>query len=303
MERSTAKTKIKSESRRRFLTAAGSSLLLAACATPGGAPPRSGFLSIPGGRLYYETAGQGPAVVMLHGFTFDTRMWDAQFNAIGLSHRVVRYDLRGFGKSSVPPAGQSYSHAEDLRNLLGQLEIDRAHLVGASMGGRIAIDFALAHAPMCRSLALINPVLSGWQWSPEWLASYAPVLRAAQSGDIAAAKAAWLAHPIFKSARANPALYGQLRQMVQDYSGWHFTHSDPARELNPGAQAHLGRIAVPLLTLVGEQDLPDFQRMAELIEASARGTKVTVAGTGHLPAMEAPQRVNERLLGFFGAGA
>jgi pimeloyl-ACP methyl ester carboxylesterase len=103
------------------------------------------------------------------------------------------------------------------------------------MGGRIAVDYALTYPNECLSLALIDPVIGGWEWSPEWLNSYAPVMRAAQRGDIAAAKAAWLAHPIFTTLRSNTALYARLRQMVNDYSGWHFAHTDPARELNPPA--------------------------------------------------------------------
>lgn len=299
MERRKTATIIRSESRRRFLTVAGSSLLFAACATPpGDRPPRSGFAEASGGRLYYETAGEGTPVLLLHAFMLDTRMWDAQFEALASSFRVIRYDARGFGRSSLP-AG-AYSHHDDLRALLLHLGISKAHLVGASMGGRLALDFALAYPDQCLSLALIDPVIGGWKWSPEWLSSYAPVVQAAQRGDLAAAKAAWLAHPIFAPARTHPAVYGRLRQMVGDYSGWHFTHADPAQELSPAAVEQLGRLRVPLLSLVGEKDMADFQRMAELIQKEARAQRSTLAGVGHLASMEAPQQVNQVLQNFLG---
>ncbi|HKY02892.1 MAG TPA: alpha/beta hydrolase [Burkholderiales bacterium] len=292
------------ESRRRFLTAAGSSLLLTACAMP----PSGGELEfvgtqadINGAKLYYSSAGQGAPIVFLHAFMLDQRMWDAQFHALASHFRVIRYDLRGFGRSSLPDPAVPYSHRDDLRALLVHLNLKKAHLVGASMGGRIALDFALAYPEFSDAIALLDPVLGGWEWSPTWLSSYGNVVRAAQRGDIAAAKAAWLSHPIFATARTNPELYTRLRQMVNDYSGWHFTHADPARELSPVAARQLNRLRGPLLTIVGERDLPDFQNIAQRLERDARSQRVSLPGVGHLCGMEAPERVNERLISFFKA--
>jgi 3-oxoadipate enol-lactonase len=301
LERCKAKTKITSESRRRFLTAAGSSLLLSACAVPDtSVPPRSGFVATPGqGRLYYEVAGSGTPVVLLHGFSFDMRFWDVQFAALSLSHRAVRYDLRGFGKSAVPSPGKAYSHVEDLRALLAQLDIAKAHLLGSSMGARVALDFALTHPQHCASLALISPIIGGWQWSPDWLRSYAPVVRAAQRGDVAAAKTAWLANPIFNTVRGNSTVFGNLRQMIADYGGWHFTHADPAKEPIASANSQLNRLGVPALAVIGEQDHADFREMSEALHLNGGATRLALPGVGHFPGQETPQRVNEALLNFF----
>lgn len=83
------------------------------------------FVETNGTRLYYEEAGAGPAVVLIHGFTLDTRMWDDQFQRLVAHFRVIRYDLRGFGRSS-PPTEAPYLHVEDLRGLLDHLDIEQA---------------------------------------------------------------------------------------------------------------------------------------------------------------------------------
>ena len=289
------------ESRRRFLSVAGSSLLLAGCAGPGAllTPSRqSGYVEVPDGRLYYETAGSGQPLVLLHAFTLDTRMWDAQFDFLAARYRVIAYDARGFGRSSLPRSGRTYSHFEDLRMLLDKLEAPQPHLVGASMGGRFALDFAAMQPDRYRSLALIDGVMGGWNWSPEWLASYAPVIAASQRKDVAAAKAAWLAHPVFATARGDEDVYRRLRQMVADYSGWHFVNHDPARNVVPPVSARLTRIRGPILSLVGEYDMPDFHRMAEKLETEAKAQRSVVSGAGHLSSMGAAERVNALLLDF-----
>ena len=95
-------------------------------------------------RLYYEVAGSGHPLVLIHGFTLDTRMWDDQFETFAREYQVVRYDRRGFGKSSLP-VDEDYAHADDLAALLEHLGIDRAYVLGLSGGGASAIDFALTY--------------------------------------------------------------------------------------------------------------------------------------------------------------
>src|SRR5438046_7211282 len=105
---------------------------------------RAGYADVNGTRLFYEIAGAGPPLALIHGFSLDTRMWDDQYAALSQRHRVLRYDARGFGRSSLPGA-ERYSHAEDLLALLRYLEIEQTALLGFSLGGGIAISFALAY--------------------------------------------------------------------------------------------------------------------------------------------------------------
>jgi len=283
--------------RRRFL-AAGSTLALAACAGVG--PGRtSGTAEVNGTRLYYEVAGSGEPVVLVHAFTLDTRMWDDQFEVLARDFRVIRYDARGFGKSPPPKPGEAYSNADDLAALLDKLDARKAHVVGLSMGGRFALDYAVTYPDGLRSLVVIDGVIGGWQWSREWLTAYAPVVEAGRRRDLAQAKSLWLGLPLFAPARAQAPVGARLKQMVDDYSGWHFVNQNPERAVSPPAVGRLGAIRAPTLVLVGERDLPDFQRMAERLERDIPGARrATVDGAGHMANMEAPEAVNKALAAF-----
>src|ERR1051325_10852567 len=94
--------------------------------------------------IYFEEKGSGPAVVLIHGGQLDRRMWDAQFDELAKEFRVVRYDLRGFGKS--PPPTKGFSNEDDLARLMDRLKIKRARFVGLSLGAAVAVDFAITHS-------------------------------------------------------------------------------------------------------------------------------------------------------------
>lgn len=104
----------------------------------------TGFAEVNGARLYYKkVAGSGPPLALVHAGVADSRMWDEQFAVFAQRYRVVRYDVRGFGRSVMPPG--PFSHADDLAALLQYLDIARAAVVGVSMGGGIAIDCTLKY--------------------------------------------------------------------------------------------------------------------------------------------------------------
>src|SRR5204863_250497 len=101
--------------------------------------------------LYYEAAGRGAPLVLVHGFACGIRSWDPQVRALSLHRRVLTYDVRGHGLSEAPPEAEAYSQATlvaDLHALLTHLKIGRAVVGGLSMGGNIALNFALAHPAM-----------------------------------------------------------------------------------------------------------------------------------------------------------
>jgi 3-oxoadipate enol-lactonase len=291
------------EGRRRFLAAAAA-LGLAGCASAPVAPRReSGVAEVNGTRLYYEAAGSGEPVVLLHAFMLDGRMWDEQFDVLAAGFRVIRYDARGFGRSAPPTPGEPYSHVDDLAALLAKLDARSPCLVGASMGGRFALDYAVTYPGDVRSLVVIDTVVSGWQWSPEWLTSYAPIVAAGRRGDIPAAKQLWLDHAVFAPAREQPEVAARLKLMVDDYSGWHLAHRNTERPVEPPTVKQLGRITMPTLVVVGSRDLPEFQRIAEHVEGGVRsGTRATIPGAGHFANMEAPEGVTRALREFLVRG-
>ena len=254
----------------------------------------SGFAEVNGARLYYETTGTGEPVIFLHGNTLDARMWDDQFLVFAQQYQAIRYDLRGFGKSS-PPNAAPFAHADDLNGLLMHLGLAAAHLVGLSRGGGIALDFAVEYPARVRSLTLVDTTLWGYKGTASWR----PVAEKAREAGWSAAKDLWLADPLFAPAMEQPAVAARLKQMVDDYSGWHWIHRGQERLPDPPTSERLDQIQVPVLAVVGERDLPDFHAIANLLAGQIpNARKVVIAGAGHMVNMEAPKQFNERVLSF-----
>src|SRR5437764_4943102 len=153
-------------------------------------------LERPGTRPVYEEAGDGPAVVLIHGFGLDMRMWDPQIGPLAARCRVVRYDCRGFGASGPLDPAVPYTHAGDLVALLDHLDIGRAVLAGLSFGGRVALQAAPADPGRVCGLALLDAVLDGVPWDPESARALDEVARRVQAGGVRAGREAWLAHPL-----------------------------------------------------------------------------------------------------------
>jgi 3-oxoadipate enol-lactonase len=250
-----------------------------------------------GGWLHYATAGDGAPVVLIHGFGLDLGMWDPQWSAFAQHHRVIRYDLRGYGDSSVP--GGVYSHVDDLLALIHFLGARPAHLVGLSLGGRVALRLAAQEPDAVRSLTLADPAMDGHLWSPDWLRRWRKMTDAAKRGDLSQAKKLWQEHILFEPANKNPKVAEALRVMIDRYSGWHLGHADPGTAPQTPVAQMLQNISIPTLVVVGELDLPDFQSIArrlgqEMPQAELR----TITGSGHMSNMEAPQAFNELVLRF-----
>jgi pimeloyl-ACP methyl ester carboxylesterase len=259
-----------------------------------------GFAEVNGTRLYYEAVGDGSALVLVHGFTLDTRMWDAQVDELARHYRVVRYDQRGFGRSALP-GSEPYTHTDDLRALLEYLGIDvAAAVVGLSAGGEVALGLALAYPAALRALVLADAVVEGHKWSARWDAAVIPVWQGARQEGIAVGKARWLAHQgLFGPAQEQPAVAAGLARMVEDYSGWHWVNRDPQRRAAVPAIERLDQLHLPTLVVVGERDDADFQAQADALARGIPGArKAVIPGVGHMSNMEDPATFNRLVLDF-----
>ena len=246
--------------------------------------------------LHYREDGAGDPLVMLHGFSFDHRMWDDQVRVLAPRYRIIRPDLRGFGRS--PAAEEPYSHAGDVEALVDHLQIDRPILMGLSMGGGAAINFAVQHPERVRALIVIDPSLGGFA-APEMAAAMARVIDAARSVGVAAARDAWLSLPLFTPALANAHCADRVRAFVGDYPGAYWLHADRGQPLTPPALQRLDGIRCPTLVIVGELDTPEFHAIADTLHARIAGSrKVVVAAAGHMANLEAPDAVNRCVLDF-----
>jgi pimeloyl-ACP methyl ester carboxylesterase len=256
-----------------------------------------GFAEVNDTRLFYEILGEGHPLVLVHGFTASTKMWDDQFEAFAKRFKVMRYDMRGFGESALPVAGKEYSHVEDLKALLNQLGIAHAYLVGSSMGGRVALDFALEHPEVTEALVLVDSSLGGFQ---DWSKDDIDWDRVAKEEGAEAVKDLMTKIPSFiKLVREKPNVAVRRKQILSDYSGWHFVNTDPCRSLDPPAIERLQEIRIPTLIIVGENDLPDFHKIADILNKKIQNSKrITMKGAGHVPNMEAPREFNEAVSSF-----
>ena len=261
----------------------------------------SSYANVNGTRLHYKLAGPAEAhpIVFIHGFSLDTRMWDPQLEAFSQQYRLLCYDLRGYGKSALPNPHTPYLPTDDLKSLLDYLSISQAHIVGLSLGAAIAIEFAFDHPTAVTSLVLADPVLWGFRWSEEYNHLNSAVWRAGANQDMESARAAWLTHPLFAPALQNPRSAALLTQIITDYSGWHWTNSDPARLPAHLAISALESLATPTFIVMGEHDLPDHHEIAHTLRSRLlNSTLFTIPGAGHMVNMEAPDAFNGAVLNF-----
>jgi pimeloyl-ACP methyl ester carboxylesterase len=252
-----------------------------------------------GTRLAYEVVGAGPAVVLVHGLALDRRMWDEQVDALARGYRVVRYDLRGFGRSADPRDGEQYTHAEDLRALLAHLGVPHAAVVGLSLGGWIALEFTLTYPGLVDALVLADAAIRRYPYPAGWGGHLRRLGEVARTSGLAAAKELWLADPVFERSRELPAVVSRLRRMVDDFGGWQLLHDNPHAPMRPPAIERLAEVSAPTLVIIGERDHPDFHGIARLLAAGIpHATLQTLAGAGHMSNMDAPGEFNSALLTF-----
>ncbi len=263
----------------------------------------SGFADVNGTRLYYETDGDGEAVVFIHGFGGDTLSWQQHFAELAKHHKVVNYDMRGFGKSNVP-TDQPYTHADDLKALLDYLEIESAHVIGHSFGGEIALNFALAYPEATQSLTLIEPDISGAEGlpapTPEEEAAFGAIFAALEEGDHAGAALGLVDnHPIFAVSRNVPSVRKYHLEILADYQWFHFMNEDPVVQPQPPSAERLGKIVAPTLLFVGDSTT-QYQTMEVdmLVEQVPNARKVVVENSDHFPHVLYPDDFNARVLDF-----
>jgi pimeloyl-ACP methyl ester carboxylesterase len=254
--------------------------------------------TVNGTHLYYEQAGSGHPLVLIHGFTLNTQMWEDQFSVFAQHYRVIRYDRRGSGQSAMPTE-EPFTEVDDLRALLDALEVNHAFVLGLSSGGRVAIDFALTYPERTYALVLVDPALGGWHWSEDFSQFMRGLEIAARTHSVEMARERWLTHPLFLPVRERPEQAERLAQIVASYSGWAWLHASSERDADLPTPRPLERISVPTLLVMGERDIEEFQTIANHITRTIPHlTKLVLPGVGHMSNMEAPETFNEAVLGF-----
>ena len=245
--------------------------------------------------FYTEHKGTGTPIVFIHGFTLDARMWDQQFYLLSQSYQCLRYDMRGYGRSS-PLPHKPYSHYIDLHYILEYYKMQPAILVGLSMGGRVALQCALEYPGDVKGLVLIDTAIDGYPWSIEyasWVDSFEKIL---EKEDIIEARKQWLNGKLFETAMRKPQVAHELRTMLDSFTGFQWTAADPSYQTPIPSYKRLEEVDCPVLTLVGEYDLPDFKGCADVIVTRVKNSeKIIVPSAGHCSNMENPIFVNKAI--------
>lgn len=259
---------------------------------------RSGFAAVNGTRLWVEADGAGSPLVLIHGSPLDARMWEPQIAPLAQVHRVIRYDVRGYGRSD-PPATIPYRHEDDLEALLGCMEVERAAMLGLSMGGRLAVDFALAYPTRVSALILAGSSVSGYPWTDDLDAMAAATQAAIARGGVAAAQALTLEEPLLQPSLREAEVRRALAAQVQTYSGWHWLHDDPVIAPQPPAYTRLEDVSAPTLVITGEHDQRDIHGIAAALASRIPGaTSFPIPGAAHMVNLEAPDEFNDAVLAF-----
>lgn len=248
----------------------------------------------------YDEVGEGPPLLLVHAGIVDRRMWDEVLPALATRRRTVRFDLQGYGETPLPDG--PFCWTADARELLRELDIGQADVVGVSVGAGIALDLALAHPELVRRLVLVAPGFSGWSWSPAMDAYDEAETAALERGDLDEASwlnvRFWVDGPQRTETEVDPA----LRQRVFEMQRRAFEVDNDDAEgswLVPDRADRLGELAVPTLVVVGELDQPDFAAIGRHVAEHAPDARlVMMPGVAHLPPMEAPDAFSQLVLDF-----
>ena len=261
----------------------------------------TGFVTINGAPIYYEIAGEGHPLVLLHAGVADSRMWDEQFAEFARQYRVLRYDLRGYGQSSVP-ASHFAAHAE-LAELLQKLGIEQSYVLGISYGGKIALDFTLAYPAMVDALILVAPSVSGTQPTPDVLEFYEAEEEALEEEDLHAATELNLKMWVDGPKRTPTEVSASVRERVREMQYLAFTTVFPEEavelDLEPPAILRLGEVKAPTLVIVGDYDIQAKLDLTQQLASEIGGAqRVVIAGVAHMVNMEKPAEFNQAVLNF-----
>lgn len=254
---------------------------------------QSGLAAINGAQIYYDIAGEGDPFVMIHAGVADHRQWNNEFAHFSKQYRVLRYDMRGYGKSE--PVDAEFTNLDDLVALLEYLKMDQPLiLMGCSMGGGLAMDFALAHPERAKALILVGSAPGGLELDTPDSPKFAEAEQAYNAGDwdlLAEIETQiWFDGTDRTPEQVNPT----MRQLAYEMNRTALEHE--AKQLGKRlpnlpapAVGRLGELKLPALVIVGTQDTPYILAAADyIVEHIPSVQKATIEDAAHLPNMEHP---------------
>jgi pimeloyl-ACP methyl ester carboxylesterase len=253
----------------------------------------TGYILVDGGKLFYESAGKGKNIVLLHDGMVNNKIWDEQFPLLSKTYRVVRYDRRGYGKSSDPET--KFSNISDLNQLFIQLKIDEAIIFGMSSGGRLSIDFILTYPEKVSGLVLVGAVVSGFGYTSH-MNTRGGHFDPQKMTDPVKVNEYFIKDDPYEIYSENTAAKEKVMKLLPFFARQNSVPTQPATKV---AVRSLSEIKVPALILVGEYDIPDVHAHAGVINAGiANSKREIIPRSGHLIPIEQPALFNEAIIAF-----
>jgi 2-hydroxy-6-oxonona-2,4-dienedioate hydrolase len=261
-----------------------------------------GFADINGAKIYYEFEGAGKVLVMIHAGIADLRMWDDQFTEFATNYKVIRYDMRGYGKTA--PVDGEYAGHEDLYALLQYLNVEKACVMGCSKGGGVAMNFTLEHPEMVSGLIMVCSGPNGFEFDEPPPPQWDEMAAAWKSGDLEKT-AAMEAHIWVDGLTRTPdQVDSRIRDKVIEMNLIALRNEKLGLgkeiELDPPAAKRLSEIQVPTLLIVGQYDTPYLIAAADFMAANIAGAQKVMMPTAHVPSMERPEELNQQVRTFLG---
>lgn len=262
-------------------------------------PLQTGFAHLNGTQFYYEIAGSGPHLVLVHAGIADSRMWDEQFSVLARDFTVVRYDLRGYGQT--PMTAGAFAHRRDLAALLQHLDISRTALLGCSMGGAMIIDFALEFPDVVTALIPVAAGISGHKWEGDRPPQWDALVAAYEQGDLVQASEYEVQIWVDGPHRRPDQVPANLRDLVREMNLIPLAVPEDLGEeqaLDPPAINRLHDIYAPTLVIIGELDQPRTLAACAFMARGIPHAETVTLQTAHLPNMERPDEFNQIVKAF-----
>ena len=260
----------------------------------------SGIAEINGTKFHYEISGEGHPLVLVHAGIADGRMWNDQFHVFAQHYKVLRYDRRGFGNTSM--VAGSFSHHADLYELLKFLKIERAFLVGCSQGAKTVLDLSLEHPELTAALVLVSPALGGFIYNGELPRQASLLDLAEEAGDLDQVNELELQIWVDGPHRDPAQVDSKIRELVGEMNAIALRTPEglgDEQALEPSAVNRLAEVHTPTLIITGDLDTPKTIATAGFLTEIIIGARhVTMTGTAHLPNMEKPAEFNRHVLSF-----
>jgi 3-oxoadipate enol-lactonase len=250
--------------------------------------------------LYFTDQGEGPPVVLVHGFGLAHEVWAEQL-PLAEEFRLIAYDTRGCGDSIAPATGYSLSDlGDELAALMDRLSVPQAHLVGHSRGGGVIMDMALRRPDRVASLVFVSSGLDGFPYSETFLEPLKQCRRLAREQGVAAAIDAWLAASAFAwTAQRHPEVLARVEAMTRRYSGADWLDEAVYPPSEPADIERLAEVQAPTFVLSGQEELHDFVEIANMLTWWIPGARQkSLLGVGHFPMLENPYETNLYLRAF-----